>query len=73
MSDSTIAGFLRKTFSERSQKLLCGSLKAPDGAALQHVLGKLNEEEKACESQNCCPVCPVVRLLQAKGLHVRTL
>jgi hypothetical protein len=49
MSDSSVAGFLRKVFSERSQKLLSGSLKAPDGAALQAVLGKLNEEEKARE------------------------
>jgi hypothetical protein len=50
MSDSSVAGFLRKAFSERSQKLLAGSLKAPDGAALQAVLGKLNEEEKTRES-----------------------
>jgi hypothetical protein len=49
MSDSSVAGFLRKAFSERSQKLLSSSLKAPDGAALQAVLGKLNEEEKARE------------------------
>jgi hypothetical protein len=49
ISDSSVAGFLRKAFSERSQKLLSGSLKAPDGAALQAVLGKLNEEEKARE------------------------
>ncbi|KAF8061067.1 dihydrolipoyllysine-residue succinyltransferase component of 2-oxoglutarate dehydrogenase complex 2 [Scenedesmus sp. PABB004] len=45
--DAGLAGFLRKTFSQRSQELLAGSLRAPDGAALQRVLGKLNEEEKA--------------------------
>eukprot|EP00878_Enallax_costatus_P028853 GHUV01031203.1.p1 GENE.GHUV01031203.1~~GHUV01031203.1.p1 ORF type:complete len:112 (+),score=31.75 GHUV01031203.1:305-640(+) len=49
MSDLSLAAFLRKTFSQRCKDLLSGSLKAPDGAALQRVLGKLNEEEKACE------------------------
>jgi hypothetical protein len=49
MSDASLAAFLRKTFSERSQQLLSGSLKAPDGAALQRVLSKLDEEEKTCE------------------------
>eukprot|EP00878_Enallax_costatus_P022759 GHUV01024166.1.p1 GENE.GHUV01024166.1~~GHUV01024166.1.p1 ORF type:complete len:144 (+),score=39.25 GHUV01024166.1:943-1374(+) len=47
MSDLSLAAFLRKTFSQRCKDLLSGSLKAPDGAALQRVLGKLNEEEKA--------------------------
>jgi hypothetical protein len=51
MGDASLAAFLRKTFSERSQQLLSGSLKAPDGAALQRVLSKLDEEEKTCE---CC-------------------
>eukprot|EP00879_Flechtneria_rotunda_P020125 GHRR01021165.1.p1 GENE.GHRR01021165.1~~GHRR01021165.1.p1 ORF type:complete len:199 (+),score=60.92 GHRR01021165.1:179-775(+) len=45
-SDASLAAFLRKTFSQRSQDLLSGSLKAPDGAVLQKVLGKLNSEEK---------------------------
>lgn len=49
MSDALLAAFLRKTFSQRSKELLSGSLKAPDGAALQRVLCKLNEEEKASE------------------------
>jgi len=47
MGDASLAAFLRKTFSERSQQLLSGSLKAPDGAALQRVISKLDEEEKA--------------------------
>ncbi|WIA43870.1 hypothetical protein OEZ86_010283 [Tetradesmus obliquus] len=46
MGDSSVAGFLRKAFAERSAKLLTGSLKAPDGAALAAVTSKLNEEEK---------------------------
>jgi hypothetical protein len=49
MPDSSLAAFLRSTFSQRSRDLLCGSLKAPDGASLQKVLGKLNTEEKKCE------------------------
>jgi hypothetical protein len=49
MSDASLAAFLRKTFSDRSQQLLSGSLKAPDGAALQRVISKLDEEEKACK------------------------
>lgn len=51
MGDASLAAFLRKTFSERSQQLLSGSLKAPDGAALQRVISKLDEEEKTRE---CC-------------------
>lgn len=46
MGDASLAAFLRKTFSERSQQLLSGSLKAPDGAALQRVISKLDQEEK---------------------------
>ena len=49
MGDASLAAFLRKTFSERSQQLLSGSLKAPDGAALQRVISKLDEEEKTRE------------------------
>jgi hypothetical protein len=82
MSDSSVAGFLRKAFSERSQKLLSGSLKAPDGAALQAVLGKLNEEEKAreytfYENQLCADVsfvgfkCSCSRALHGNGLAQR--
>ena len=41
-----LARFLRHTFAERYQGLLSGSLRALDGAALQHALGKLNEEER---------------------------
>lgn len=52
MGDASLAAFLRKTFSERSQQLLSGSLKAPDGAALQRVISKLDEEEKA-RKQGC--------------------
>ncbi|KAI8469085.1 MAG: hypothetical protein J3K34DRAFT_425027 [Monoraphidium minutum] len=40
-----LAQFLRQTFAERYQGMLSGSLRALDGAALQHTLGKLNEEE----------------------------
>jgi hypothetical protein len=69
MSDASLAAFLRKTFSDRSQQLLSGSLKAPDGAALQRVISKLDEEEKAsecadrgavthtCSSAACCRLC----------------
>lgn len=54
MGDASLAAFLRKTFSERSQQLLSGSLKAPDGAALQRVISKLDDEEKTRE---CCCGC----------------
>lgn len=57
MGDASLAAFLRKTFSERSQQLLSGSLKAPDGAALQRVISKLDEEEKTCECCCCCCCC----------------
>jgi hypothetical protein len=57
MQDAGLAAFLRKTFSARSQALLCGSLKAPDGSALQGVLSKLDEEEKARKHAVCVCVC----------------
>ncbi|GBF99183.1 hypothetical protein Rsub_11628 [Raphidocelis subcapitata] len=41
-----LSRFLRATFAERYQGMLSGSLRALDGAVLQHVLGKLNEEER---------------------------
>jgi hypothetical protein len=51
--DAALAAFLRKTFSDRSQALLSGSLKAPDGAELQRVLAKLDAEERTRESLSC--------------------
>ncbi len=44
-----LCGVLRQVFTERYKELLSGSLKAPDGAELQAVLIKLNEEERQCE------------------------
>jgi hypothetical protein len=35
--------------SDATQGMLSGSLRALDGAVLQHVLGKLNEEERQRE------------------------
>jgi hypothetical protein len=48
-SGQELARFLRQTFAERYQGMLSGSLRALDGAVLQHVLGKLNEEERQRE------------------------
>jgi hypothetical protein len=69
MGDASLAAFLRKTFSERSQQLLSGSLKAPDGAALQRVISKLDQEEKTREC--CFCYCPGGAAAAAAAAHER--